>query len=195
MWPCYEKLTKLYSDATIARGDMMKAYKEFIDFHCPRWKELPTMDLYMEQVVTLLNDTLPLFCTSGQGKTITSTMINNYVKHGIVEAPVRKRYKKEHVAYLIVVCILKSVFSLDEISRLIHIQIARYPQERAYDYFCAELESCLSCVFQRQRVQHVPSEDEGVEQVDLIRSTIQTVAYTVYVREMLRVRTEPQTEE
>lgn len=155
-------------------------------FHCPRWHELPQMDLYMDQVVTLLNSTLAPFCTKEQGKMITSTMINNYVKHGIVEAPIKKRYKREHVAYLIVVCILKTVYSLDEISRLISVQMDKYPQDQAYNYFCAELESCLTCIFAHKKVRHIPSDDEGSVIVDLIRSTIQAVAYTVYVRDALK---------
>ena len=88
----------------------------------------------MDQLVTLLNGYLTPFTTEKQGKKITSTMINNYVKHGIVHAPVRKRYTKEHVAYLIVVCILKSVYSLEEISTLIQVQIEKCPQELAYNY-------------------------------------------------------------
>ena len=83
----------------------MKDEQGFLGFHCPRWRELPDMDLYMDQVVTLLNSSLQLFTQPHQGKPITSTMINNYVKHGIVNAPIKKRYMKRHVAYLFVVCI------------------------------------------------------------------------------------------
>ena len=49
-------------------------------FHCPRWEELPDMDLYMDQVVTLLNEYLKPFHAKDQEKMVTSTMINNYVK-------------------------------------------------------------------------------------------------------------------
>ena len=167
----------------------MSEKNSFEKFHCLRWEELPDMDLYMEQVVTLLNGSLELFTQPHQGKQITSTMINNYVKHGIVKGPIKKRYSKRHVAYLIVVCILKSVYSLEEISNLIAVQIEKYPQERAYDYFCAELESCLHCIFAHKKIRHVPSPDEGSLPVDLIRNTIQAVAYTVYVREILHRRT------
>ena len=122
----------------------MKDEQGFLGFHCPRWRELPDMDLYMDQVVTLLNSSLQLFTQPHQGKPITSTMINNYVKHGIVNAPIKKRYMKRHVAYLFVVCILKTVYSMEEISNLISVQVEKYPQDQAYDYFCAELECCLT---------------------------------------------------
>ena len=158
---------------------------ELVVFHCPRWEELPEMDLYMDQVVTLLNGYLKPFCTPEQGKPITSTMINNYVKHGIVSAPKKKRYTRQHMAYLIVVFILKTVFTLEEISNLLRAQIGKYPQDQAYNYFCVELESSLRCIYAHSPVRHIPSDDEGSALVDLIRCTIQGVAYSIYVRDML----------
>lgn len=163
----------------------MKKDTTLTAFHCPRWEELPDMDLYMDQVITLLNTYLQEFCVKQQGKPITSTMINNYVKHGIVTPPIKKRYTRKHVAYLIVVCILKTVFRMDEISGLITVQMDMYPQDQAYNYFCAELESCLACICARKRVRHIPSDDEGSPIVDLIRGTLQAVAYTAYVRDAI----------
>ena len=148
-------------------------------FHCPRWEELPDMDLYMDQVVTLLNEYLKPFHAKDQEKMVTSTMINNYVKHGIVSPPVKKKYTKNHVAYLMVVCILKMVYRMDEISKLIRVQIYKYPIDQAYNYFCAELECCLKCIFAHKKVHHAPSDDEGSLVVDLIRNTVQAVAYTI----------------
>ena len=154
-------------------------------FHCPRWEELPDMDLYMDQVVTLLNEYLKPFHAKDQEKMVTSTIINNYVKHGIVSPPVKKKYTKNHVAYLMVVCILKMVYRMDEISKLIRVQIYKYPIDQAYNYFCAELECCLKCIFAHKKVHHAPSDDEGSLVVDLIRNTVQAVAYTIYVRHEL----------
>ena len=81
---------------------------------------------------------------------------------------------------------------MDEISHLIAVQIEKYPQQRAYDYFCAELESCLHSIFNHKKIRHIASCDEGSLTVDLIRNTIQSVAYTVYVRERLHSRLEAQ---
>ena len=159
----------------------MKDEQGFLGFHCPRWRELPDMDLYMDQVVTLLNSSLQLFTQPHQGKPITSTMINNYVKHGIVNAPIKKRYMNRcpHCGRL---------YSMEEISNLISVQVEKYPQDQAYDYFCAELECCLTCIFSHKKVRHIPSDDEGSAIVDLIRNTIQSIAYTAYVRETLQER-------
>ena len=76
--------------------------------HLPRWEELPVIDLYIDQVVTLLEEWLD-FIPHNDEKLITKSMINNYVKHGIVDAPKKRRYTTTHIAYLIVVCIFKQV--------------------------------------------------------------------------------------
>ena len=68
-------------------------------FHCPRWEELPKLLLYMDQVILVLEETLSLFVEEKEN-VVTSTMINNYVKHKVIPAPVKKKYEKEHLANL-----------------------------------------------------------------------------------------------
>ena len=56
------------------------------------YKDLPDIDLYMDQVVTFLDKQLSIFQTSSLDKQITSSMINNYVKGEVVSAPIAKKY-------------------------------------------------------------------------------------------------------
>ena len=88
-------------------------------FHCPRWEELPDMDLYMDQVVTLLNEYLKPFHAKDQEKMVTSTMINNYVKHGIVSPPVKKKYSREHILLLIFIYYYKGILSISDIQTVL----------------------------------------------------------------------------
>ena len=64
--------------------------KETIKLHIPRWKELPNVDLYLDQVVTLVNETLSSFLSNSSPDEdtpiLTKNMINNYVKNKIVES-------------------------------------------------------------------------------------------------------------
>ena len=56
------------------------------DFRLPVYAELPNMGLYLEQVTKYINGQLsPLGFPE-----VTSSMISNYVKKGVVSAPVRK---------------------------------------------------------------------------------------------------------
>ena len=103
-------------------------------FRLPRFEELPDLDIYMDQVLQLLNRyTSPIIQTD-----MTKTMINNYVKKGVVSAPVKKKYTKEHLAHLIVVSFLKLVYSMDDITLLISYQMHSCDINRAYNYFCEE---------------------------------------------------------
>lgn len=105
-----DRLTEIFSEGE-------RLLKEY---HLPAWDELPTIDLYMDQVVILLGKYLGIFsAVSNDDKIITPTMINNYVKLKIIPAPVKKKYSKTHLAYLIIVCILKQTLSISTISKII----------------------------------------------------------------------------
>ena len=58
---------------------MNKNIKEEIkEFHIPRWEELPNIDLYLDQLVTLLEQYLDPYIGVKDGTIITKTMINNF---------------------------------------------------------------------------------------------------------------------
>ena len=65
----------------------------------PSWESLPQLDLYMDQVMVLMERYLALF-SDGKDKLITPSMINNYVKLGLIPPPVKKKYSREHLARL-----------------------------------------------------------------------------------------------
>ena len=78
--------------------------KEIIEYHCPRWDELPDIELYMDQVLSVLERKLKIFAEPEE-KIITSTMINNYVKQKVIKPPLNKRYDRYHLAYFYVICV------------------------------------------------------------------------------------------
>ena len=117
-------------------------------FHIPRWEELPAVDLYMEQVITLVNGNLgDLFGRVGIAP-VTKNMINNYVKAKIVQAPVNKRYPRLSVAMIIVVYILKCCYETDDVGKLIRMGLGlEAGTELTYDRFCEAVENALNDVF------------------------------------------------
>jgi len=52
-------------------------------------------------------------------KELTAAMVNNYVKQGIIPAPVKKKYNRCHISALLILCVLKSVLPLPEIKKLL----------------------------------------------------------------------------
>ena len=75
-------------------------------FHIPRWHELPEFDLYMDQVIALAEKYLSVLSADGKGL-LTPSMINNYVKSGVLPPPKNKKYNRTHLAILMIVCITK----------------------------------------------------------------------------------------
>lgn len=84
----------------------------------PKWEDLPEIDLYMDQVIALMEKYLT-DNSSQDSKLITPSMINNYVKLGIMPPPIKKKYSREHLAYLVIICSLKQVMPISNIKDLI----------------------------------------------------------------------------
>ena len=126
---------------------MKNLAEEICSFHCPRWHELPEISLYMDQVLSILEKNLSIFVNENEEKVATAAMINNYVKQKICIPPIKKRYHREHLAYLIIVCITKRVLSISEINALLEILLSKHSIAEAYDLFCDELEYALQITF------------------------------------------------
>lgn len=100
----------------------------------PYWHELPDLDLYLDQVLLYVNQTT----TSSElleQKSLTASMINNYVKHKQLEKPIKKKYQKQQVARLIALTILKNVFSIQEISQTLNLLLQTDSSETLYNHF------------------------------------------------------------
>lgn len=105
------------------------------EFTLPSYEKFPDLDLYMDQVITYLeremstlaNDNSPL---------ITSSMINNYVKNGVITPPVSKKYNREHLSDIFVICALKPVLSINDIGEMLKMT-KEFPDEYNYKKFCA----------------------------------------------------------
>lgn len=115
---------------------------EFGVYHCPRWVELPDLGLYMDQVLIVVEGALrPLF--PNDPVVLTSTMVNNYVKQQVLTPSEKKKYRREHLATLITITVLKRVLSVAEI-RFVLEQLAHTADVAAgYDLFCTQLERRL----------------------------------------------------
>ena len=146
--------------------------------HIPRWNELPEIDLYLDQVVNYIEKYLGHYTVNKEDKIITKTMINNYVKQGIMPAPEKKKYSRSHIAYLIVICVLKQVYSISDIGKLISLTIQYFELSKAYNRFCANLEVSVKNVFTRKEF---PNVEKMTEEQYLLKNVVQSVADKLYV--------------
>ena len=104
-------------------------------YSLPEWEDLPQIDLYLDQVIALVNQYLGFFVYDPtEEKLLTPSMVNNYVKLRLIPAPVRKKYGRKHIALLLMVCTFKQSLSMAAVQamlptddeELIHQEYIRY---------------------------------------------------------------------
>jgi len=100
----------------------------------PKWDELPELELYLDQVLLYVNNVCGS-SISAADKGLTASMINNYVKHGYITKPVKKKYQRRQVARLIAITTLKTVFSIQEISATLNMLHKEADSRELYDDF------------------------------------------------------------
>lgn len=152
-------------------------------FHLPKWDEIPNIDLYIDQVVSFLENHLSNYIKNDNekkdDKVITKTMINNYVKHDIIKPPINKKYNREHIAYLFVIFILKQNYSMDEIKKLITLALDTSSTQDAYNRFCSEVERSIKMTFSKNN--YINNTQLSEEQY-ILRNVVQSFANKLYVQ-------------
>ena len=162
--------------------------EELSGLQLPDYKNLPDMGLYLEQVVTYIDELLsPLGCIE-----VTGSMIRNYVKKGLIANPVQKRYYAEQIAYLISIFVLKHVLPLESIQSLFSRQKKLYSVEVAYNYFCQELLNVLLFRLGRKEKMDAIGTSHSLEK-EMLRSAIIAVTEVIYLEGCFRLLSpEPQ---
>ena len=106
------------------------------------WEELPDLALYMDQIIAYMPRQLIHF---NQQEDLTSAMVNNYIKDGLVPRADGKRYGPVHLGYLTAVCALKKVLSVRDTGALLAAgQATGKDSETLYNYFCRALDRALN---------------------------------------------------
>ena len=94
------------------------------NYHLPEWDAIPDFGLYMDQVIVLLEGYLSFIPTGSAGKDskdqqiVTSSTINNYVRLRIMPAPVKRKYFRVHIAYLIMILTMKQSISISDVQKI-----------------------------------------------------------------------------
>ncbi|NLY81884.1 MAG: DUF1836 domain-containing protein [Clostridiales bacterium] len=85
-----------------------------------KWEELPDFMIYKDQLIALMGKQ---HIGLSEIENLTSAMVNNYTKSGILPRAEGKKYGKSHIAYLTMACLLKQILQVDEVSVLMNSYI------------------------------------------------------------------------
>ena len=149
----------------------------------PKWDSLPDIELYMDQVIVLLNQYLKGTVTAP----ITQSMINNYVKQKAVPPPEKKRYSKGHLCYLIIFCVLKQSLSIANIQKIIPVGLSEDDVRKIYSSFLENRQKSVEYTLEQvKKISKSLSETDGenyctdiVMQISSISSTFKSLTESI----------------
>ncbi len=152
------------------------------------WDSMPDIALYMDQVISYLpRQTID----TGEEPPLTSAMVNNYIKDGLLPRANGKRYNKEHLAYLTAIALLKNVLSVKDIKLLLSEQIHEGEVEEFYARFLEKLDTSLedvSCVID----ETIGGEDLSEYAMNLAIVSCAAKIACVQLLQLLRSQKEPE---
>ena len=150
------------------------------DFRLPRYSEIPTVGLYLEQTAKYISEYLaPL-----EDHSLTPSMISNYVKKRLISSPVKKLYGRDQIVYLFFIAVAKNVLSLDALTGFIALQKRTYDLPTAYNYFCDEFENTLQFAFELKDVLETVGED-NTDEKRLLYTCIVAAVQKIYLEKCL----------
>ncbi len=184
---------------TINTKDMLNSILSSISrIEYVRPRDIPNIDLYMDQVTTFMEEQLRSTKRHEEDKILTKTMINNYAKNNLLPPPVKKKYSKEHVLVMIFIYYFKNILAIKDIETLLNPVTERYfdtgeeiNMTSIYEEIC-RLEKSRIDTLQKDvarsynsAVESFPDADEEDRDYLQIFSFICSLSFDVYVKKLL----------
>ncbi|MBR6784054.1 MAG: DUF1836 domain-containing protein [Clostridia bacterium] len=161
---------------------------ELLKIHLPRWEEFPAFELYVDQVIAFICEKLEPFNFNSEEPLLTQSMINNYVKNGVLNPPVKKKYNKTHLAKLVVICICKRMLPLSYISDAITVMSRVFDIEEGYNLICDEIEYEIKSTVAPTEFPPRAIDDTPARKVALMRSLASAVAKILFFDTLIQQR-------
>lgn len=155
-------------------------------FTLPRYQQLPNVSLYRDQVIEYVTQCLEPLKVCVEQPVLTPSMVNNYVKNGLLPAPVKKQYGREHVAKLIAICIFKQILPIAAIQSLFRIQKYSYDASTAYNYVAEQLEEAFKATFSIRPCPIKESATLVTRESLLVRSAVSSFVSKAYLMGYLK---------
>lgn len=133
-------------DKELIAHKLLRWEKAVAGFSLPSWENIPDIGLYMDQVIVLLSHYLGLISPSvdkesdqsgeeSDEKIFSASAINNYVRLKIMPAPIKRKYYRVHIAYLIIIFTLKQAVSINIVKEMLQSEMPEESVQELYsDY-------------------------------------------------------------
>ena len=132
---------------------------------------LPDLGLYMDQVITYMQRQCAELYPEGE-RVLTPATVNNYVKCQLVTRPVDKKYGRDQLAQLLMLCTLKQAATIEEMRQLLRVPEGGAVRD-IYEDFCR---------VQREVFASTP---EKLSPEETMTCAVQSAAYRFLCSELL----------
>ena len=100
-------------------------FEEEVEF-----QDIPSIDLYMDQVISIFENSLKGYKRNEKDKILTKTMINNYVKDKLLMGVKNKKYSREHIILLVLIYNLKQSLAIGDIKTILTPLIEKLEEKK-----------------------------------------------------------------
>ena len=84
-------------------------------------EQIPDLDLYIDQILMLFEDKLGDTRRREKDKILTKSMVNNYSKEKMIRPMKGKKYSREQILQILMICSLKNLLSIGDIKSVMSI--------------------------------------------------------------------------
>jgi len=176
-----------------SKWDIIQSWAQNVEAYSPLpWDRMPEIELYMDQVITYMEKQLSFYRRNEQSKMLTPSMINNYVKDALLPRPDRKKYSRDHLASLMMICLLKPILSIPDIQLLnSNLRKSGKPEE-LYARFVSTQDEALKAVASRVlKSKNKRSTDEDLQTLAM-QLTLEANACRIAAERILEVLEQPE---
>lgn len=151
----------------------LRRWEKYLEIYkLPSWKDIPDIGLYMEQVIILMKgylDYLPPELKDEQ--VITAATVNNYVRTKIMPEPIKKKYYRVHIAYLVMICTLKQSLPIAMLQKIIPVNIPDDEVRDIYENYSARHAITVQYFLEQTRLIAGPILDHDITVYQSVKST------------------------
>ncbi|MGI6108994.1 MAG: DUF1836 domain-containing protein [Eubacteriaceae bacterium] len=122
-------------------------------------EQIPDLDLYMDQLITIFEAAMPHQRRSPDDKLITKPMINNYIKNRLLPPAQKKKYTRDHLMRISMLARSKQCANLEDIRRVFNALPDNIDPLYPKYLDMAEDLDCLIGDFSEQAAERIDSEN------------------------------------
>ena len=181
----------MFYDEELVAGKLRRWEKYLDNYRLPKWNDIPAFGLYMEQVIALLKQYLNYLPPElKEEQFITASTINNYVRLKIMPEPVKKKYYRIHIAYLIMIFTLKQSLSIAMLQKLIPMGISEDEVRKSYDAYVERHRASALYFIDQVREGAALIVGHETEREHSVQNTVDLISMTAIVGGFSRLQAE-----